>query len=145
MPAVNGAKVVENYVDNGNMDGFFFGPDVVPPGDVFLLGDNRDTSSDSRAFGPVPVDDGDRRLTVEQRLKLFAVVCDAEQIIHSFIDRSHKNSVIYKSGSIESTAINKNLVDVLEGTRPAFDNRESKYQSAVPIPLPVAPPIAAAE
>ena len=56
-----------------------------------------------------------------------AVVCDAEQIIHAFIDRANKNKVVYTTGSIESPQINKYLIDVLEGTRPAFDNRESKY------------------
>ena len=56
-----------------------------------------------------------------------AVVCDAEQIIHAFIDRANRNKVIYTMGSIESPQINKYLVDVLEGTRPAFDNRGSKY------------------
>ena len=56
-----------------------------------------------------------------------AVVCDAEQIIHAFIDRENGNRVIYTMGAIESPEINKFLVDVLEGTRPAFDNRESKY------------------
>jgi predicted ATPase len=56
-----------------------------------------------------------------------AVVCDAEQIIHAFIDRANWNRVIYTMGSIESPQINKYLVDVLEGTRPAFDNRGSKY------------------
>ena len=50
---VNGATVVEHYIDNDNMEGFYFGPDVVPTGDVFLLGDNRDISVDSRAFGPI--------------------------------------------------------------------------------------------
>ena len=56
-----------------------------------------------------------------------AVVCDAEQIIHAHIDRAAGNEVIYPMGAIESPAINRYLVDVLEGTRPAFDNREAKY------------------
>lgn len=59
-----------------------------------------------------------------------AVVCDAEQIVHAFIDRADKNRVVYTMGSIESPQINKYLVDVLEGTRPAFDNRGSKYYAS---------------
>ena len=59
---VNDVKVVEGYIDNEGMDGYYFGPDVVPPGHVFLLGDNRLTSEDSRAFGPVDVDAVDGRL-----------------------------------------------------------------------------------
>ena len=59
---VNGTTVVERYIDNDNMEGFYFGPDVVPKGDVFLLGDNRDISVDSRTFGPVAVDDIDGRV-----------------------------------------------------------------------------------
>jgi signal peptidase I len=59
---VNGTTVFEKYIDNDNMEGFYFGPDLVPKGDVFLLGDNRDISVDSRAFGPVAVDDLDGRV-----------------------------------------------------------------------------------
>ena len=58
-----------------------------------------------------------------------AVVCEAEQIIHAHIDRAAGNKVIYTTGAIESPAINKFLVNVLEGTRPAFDNRDAKYQA----------------
>ena len=56
-----------------------------------------------------------------------AVVSDAEQIIYS----AHKNygdySIDYETGSIENPNLNCRLLDVLEGTRPAFDNRDSKY------------------
>jgi ABC-type lipoprotein export system ATPase subunit len=56
-----------------------------------------------------------------------AVVCDAEQVIYAKIDKVNKNTVSYKSGSIENPVINKKIIDVLEGTMPAFNNREDKY------------------
>jgi ABC-type lipoprotein export system ATPase subunit len=56
-----------------------------------------------------------------------AVVCDAEQIIRAHIERADGNAVVYTMGAIESPKINRYLVDVLEGTRPAFDNRDAKY------------------
>ena len=33
-----------------------FGPVVVPPGKIFMLGDNREDSFDSRYWGPVPIE-----------------------------------------------------------------------------------------
>jgi ABC-type lipoprotein export system ATPase subunit len=56
-----------------------------------------------------------------------AVVCDAEQIICASMLKDHENSVTYISGSIEAPIINGRVVDILEGTRPAFDKRDDKY------------------
>ncbi len=56
-----------------------------------------------------------------------AVVCDADQIIYSSIDKKDGNRVNYETGAIENPIINKHIVDILEGTMPAFDNRDKKY------------------
>ncbi|MCK9194380.1 MAG: hypothetical protein M0P19_10960, partial [Nevskia sp.] len=56
-----------------------------------------------------------------------AVVCDAEQVIYSSFDRKSGSKIAYVAGAIESPTINKHVVDVLEGTKPAFDNRRVKY------------------
>lgn len=57
-----------------------------------------------------------------------AVVCDADQIIHSQLDKTNGNRVVYTSGSIENPGITELIVDVLEGTKPAFDLRDAKYE-----------------
>ena len=56
-----------------------------------------------------------------------AVVCNAEQVIWSRIAKDADHAVTYEPGSIENPAINKHLVDVLEGTWPAFTDRGHKY------------------
>ena len=56
-----------------------------------------------------------------------AVVCDAEQIIHCAVDRTNGHNITYTPGAIECRVLNKKVVDVLEGTMPAFDNRRTKY------------------
>jgi signal peptidase I len=48
---VDGAKLDEPYVQN--RDDRSFGEVVVPPDSVYVLGDNRGNSEDSRVFGPV--------------------------------------------------------------------------------------------
>jgi hypothetical protein len=58
-----------------------------------------------------------------------AIVCDADQVIHCHMDKKNRNKVTYTSGAIENPAINRLTIDVLEGTRPAFDRRDSKYQT----------------
>lgn len=56
-----------------------------------------------------------------------AVVCDAEQIIHASFDRASNCSINYVSGSLENPLLNSAVVTVLEGTKPAFNNRSGKY------------------
>ena len=50
----NGRPVTEPYTADF-LDGVYYGPDVVPPGMLYVLGDNRVDSVDSRRFGPVPL------------------------------------------------------------------------------------------
>lgn len=61
-----------------------------------------------------------------------AVVCDAEQIIRMDIAKEDKNTVSMITGGIENSDINKAIVNILEGTRPAFDNRTIKYEVSNP-------------
>jgi len=56
-----------------------------------------------------------------------AVVCDAEQIIAARFDRRNRSTISYYAGSIEEAQSNANVVTILEGTKPAFDNRSRKY------------------
>jgi ABC-type lipoprotein export system ATPase subunit len=55
-----------------------------------------------------------------------AVVCDAEQIIYAACDKA-KKSFTYESGPIESPEIKDRVIEILEGTEPAFINRKRKY------------------
>jgi hypothetical protein len=57
-----------------------------------------------------------------------AVVCDADQVIYSQLDKTEGNRVVYTSGAIENPVITQLIIDVLEGTKPAFDLRDAKYE-----------------
>ncbi len=52
--AIDGHVQREPYVDHATVDSVYFGPVVVPRGDVFVMGDNRADSHDSRDYGAVP-------------------------------------------------------------------------------------------
>lgn len=56
-----------------------------------------------------------------------AVVCDAEQIVYASCDKA-SSKFEYEAGAIESLGIKDRVVQILEGTEPAFKNRQSKYR-----------------
>jgi hypothetical protein len=68
-----------------------------------------------------------RQIVVVTHNPNLAVVCDAEQIVHAEINKDDGNKVTYECGAIEDPAIAKRIIDVLEGTKPAFDLRDNRY------------------
>lgn len=56
-----------------------------------------------------------------------AVVCDAEQIVYASCNKV-ESSFEYEAGAIECPEIRGRVVQILEGTEPAFKNRQSKYR-----------------
>ena len=53
---VDGRRIHEPYADPKAMDSVYFGPVKVGPHTVFVMGDNRANSEDSRDFGAVATD-----------------------------------------------------------------------------------------
>jgi hypothetical protein len=68
-----------------------------------------------------------RQIVIVTHNPNLAVVCDADQVIHAQLDKTDGNRVRYTSGAIENPEITQLILDVLEGTKPAFDLRDAKY------------------
>jgi ABC-type lipoprotein export system ATPase subunit/uncharacterized protein (UPF0335 family) len=68
-----------------------------------------------------------RQIIVVTHNPNIAVVCDADQVICASLDKARGCKVEYATGAIENPGINRRIVEVLEGTMPAFENRDAKY------------------
>jgi signal peptidase I len=53
---VDGFAVDERYLNDGTSMPDF-GPQTIPDGHLFMMGDNRNSSSDGRVFGTIPIED----------------------------------------------------------------------------------------
>lgn len=56
-----------------------------------------------------------------------AVNCDSEQIIIATINKNNNNEICYTSGAQEDIFINSEVLRILEGTKPAFQQRGEGY------------------
>ncbi len=56
-----------------------------------------------------------------------AVGADAEQIVYVKLAKAQNYKFSYESGAIENPGLNRRIIDVLEGSQPAFVKRRLKY------------------
>jgi ABC-type lipoprotein export system ATPase subunit len=70
-----------------------------------------------------------RQIVIVTHNPNLAVVCDADQVVYASINKQTDHRITYESGALENPAISAHVVDVLEGTKPAFRNRDDKYDA----------------
>ena len=67
-----------------------------------------------------------RQIIVVTHNPNIAVACDSEQIIYTQMNKE-TYEITYQTGSLENDNIREKVIDILEGTMPAFELRRLKY------------------
>lgn len=90
--------------------------------------DNLDNQSIFKKLVPYIIKAKERRqIIIVTHNPNIAVACDSEQIIYSKMNNEDME-IRYIYGSMESKETSQYIIDVLEGTQPAFDKRKNKYK-----------------
>jgi hypothetical protein len=108
---------------------------LIEKGDMPLIIDQPEGNLDNHTIAKVLIDcirmaRENRQVFIVTHNPNLAVVCDADQIIYSSMDKIHGDKITYTTGSLENPIIAEHVTDVLEGTRWAFDKRGAKYEVA---------------
>lgn len=67
-----------------------------------------------------------RQIIVVTHNPNIAIAADADQVIVAEMDKN-KNIFHFESGALENPGVNQYVIDILEGTKPAFNLRDKKY------------------
>jgi ABC-type transport system involved in cytochrome bd biosynthesis fused ATPase/permease subunit len=105
---------------------------LIDKGDMPLLIDQPEGNLDNHTVAKVLVDcireaRKRRQVFIVTHNPNLAVVCDADQIVYSCMDKPNGNQITYSCGALENPAMSQYVTDVLEGTRWAFGVRDAKY------------------
>lgn len=105
---------------------------LIDLGDMPLVIDQPEGNLDNHTVAKVLVDcireaRRKRQVFIVTHNPNLAVVCDADQVVHTSMEKDKGNEITYETGSLENPVMSKYVTDVLEGTRWAFDVRGEKY------------------
>ncbi len=89
--------------------------------------DNLDNQSVFSRLVPAIVEaKRNRQVIVVTHNPNIAIACDSEQVIFCSMDKE-TGELKYVSGGIEDSSMKRHILDILEGTKPAFDKRKTTY------------------
>lgn len=90
--------------------------------------DNLDNNSVAKVLVPfIKLAKKKRQIIIVTHNPNLAVVADSEQVINVSLDKQNGYKFKFISGGIENKVMNKQILEVLEGTVPAFCLRKDKY------------------